>query len=1427
MKKLLLIIFALCFSLCACEAFAASTGEVTFRVGPDEEYTSIPDVLAAAEDYYTDEDDEDPETLTVIRIILADDITDDFDTLLLDENSSLTQLTIQGDGHTIYSPSAQRHIVLNNSALTLIINSVTLAGNEDDGGGGIWLQNGTITASSVRFTGNDAGALTDDELDTTGGAFHISGSTAAATLTSCTFTSNSSSIGGAVHAEAGKLTISSGSFSSNGQATDYSDMAEYGGAIYISSGAAVTLSGTPSFTGNTASISGGAVYSVNALNITGGTFSANNAGTYGGAVYTANSTLTITGGTFTGNNAGISGGAIHNESSTLTISGAAFNNSTAANTALYGGAVYSSGGSASISSTTFSGNTSADCGGAVYAVGAVSFGEGVTFSGNHANNGGAIYISADAAVSAASSVTFTSNSAANGGALWAYSGTATDGLTAPLTFSNNTADYGGAVYIYAKSSQLTLDSSKPWAFSGNTANYDGGAVFTRSADVFINGIEISGGNNTALQGGGFLRSGGTTTITDAAVSGQNAHFGGAVYSVGNVIITNSTFSGNTATASSGTINGGGGAVYVQGSITVSSSDFSNNNNTSTFANHGGGAVFVSGDAVIDGSVFTGNIHQNSAANNTNGGGAVYVHGTLTITASQFTSNSAAGSSLSRGGAIYADSSNIAITNCLFQNNKSVHNGGAVVFAGECSSTIEQSSFTENVSSGGYGGAVYAQGNFSVKNSYFYLNRAYAYGGAVYFNQHNNTSYGSFTAEVCYFAQNSAGIAPSQNGFGGALYVSPETATINRCTFDSNQVSSSNGQSYGGGVYLDLSDSISAAVSTIKNSVFFANNAADGAGNYGAGIYTKGDVSIISCNIADNSASGSESRGGGVYADTGTTTITASIIVGNTGNIGRDVYANGTITSRGYNRIGVYGKGGSNTSWLADVSGSGTDRENSSWTTATFFGSNAALVTSYGSYTIPTVGDSSNPVPLPALLLNEDENLALSDRASNQIPFARRFTLNVEQYDLWGLNRYANGTDITIGATISGSEGGSSSGGGEGSFDIAGIVMSGIPNNLRYPGQTASLIALIRYTNGRTAYGVPANTTNITVNQQERVIWSSSNSNAVKVDQNGNVTALRATSNTEGVTISVQTVRNTLAGTPATASVKIFISDSTGYSYMNISPEYYNYLTQNVYPRLFEYDISAAIADINPSTVRSATFRNNFSKIWTALTPTQITDLTSSAPDISASTSVPAVEGMKAVKSAGVNINYTNRSAGELLALTYSWTLKDTDLPAGITLPTGTSIPASFVEEFFSKCLIAYSGNKQVIPVVGGSGISGLEAYEGEMLKVSHADSGSGLHVELTVYVGNLPVTGAYDGAQIVSSSGMAKAFVVPDGVSDNAISGSMWMFQPAGSDSSTTPGTTPGTSTPVTSGGSGGGGGCDSIGLGLLGAVILFLKRRQ
>ena len=190
-----------------------------------------------------------------------------------------------------------------------------------------------------------------------------------------------------------------------------------------------------------------------------------------------------------------------------------------------------------------------------------------------------------------------------------------------------------------------------------------------------------------------------------------------------------------------------------------------------------------------------------------------------------------------------------------------------------------------------------------------------------------------------------------------------------------------------------------------------------------------------------------------------------------------------------------------------------------------------------------------------------------------------------------------------------------------------------------------------------------------------------------------------------------------------------------------------------------------------------------------------------------------------------------------MAITYSWTFTGSEISAVMGYDmTSRNINAALAGNIFEKFAISYQGNNQVIPVIGGAGITGNEAYEAGALVLTKADGNAGLHVELTAYVGNMAVTGNSDGAQVIRSAGTARVLVVPDGAADGAITGSMWMFQPSGTstnpgtntnpDTNTNPGTN--TNTNVTSGGSGGGGGgCDVFGFGLLGAIALFLKRRH
>ncbi|MDX2077622.1 MAG: hypothetical protein SFZ02_14430 [bacterium] len=158
-----------------------------------------------------------------------------------------------------------------------------------------------------------------------------------------------------------------------------------GGAIVNIVGGTLTISNS-TFSGNSASTDGGAIFNYGSLTISNSTFSGNSA-TFGGAIFNSDRNLTISNSTFSGNSASNDGGAIHSSmSSFLTISNSTFFGNSATDE---GGAIFNSG-FLTISNSTFSGN-SATNGGVIFS----NFGfltiSNSTFSGNSATDGGAIF----------------------------------------------------------------------------------------------------------------------------------------------------------------------------------------------------------------------------------------------------------------------------------------------------------------------------------------------------------------------------------------------------------------------------------------------------------------------------------------------------------------------------------------------------------------------------------------------------------------------------------------------------------------------------------------------------------------------------------------------------------------------------------------------------------------------------------------------------------------------------------------------------------------------------------------------------------------------------------------------------------------------------------------------------------------------------
>jgi predicted outer membrane repeat protein len=156
-------------------------------------------------------------------------------------------------------------------------------------------------------------------------------------------------------------------------------------------------------------------------------------------------------------------------------------------------------------------------------------------------------------------------------------------------------------------------------------------------------------------------------------------YGGGIYSVGTLTVTNSSFSYNSA-------GGWGGGIFSQGILSITDSVFSNNQ-----ASIGGGIGSGSGDVVVSNSTFS----NNSVS--ANGGGIAFDMGSLTLSNSIFSDNSATTS----GGGIYA-ASIMEVTGSTFVNN-TANVGGGIDNGGNA--TISSSKFLANSGIGAAGGII--------------------------------------------------------------------------------------------------------------------------------------------------------------------------------------------------------------------------------------------------------------------------------------------------------------------------------------------------------------------------------------------------------------------------------------------------------------------------------------------------------------------------------------------------------------------------------------------------------------------------------------------------------------------------------------------------------------------------------------------------
>ncbi len=254
------------------------------------------------------------------------------------------------------------------------------------------------------------------------------------------------------------------------------------------------------------------------------------------------------------------------------------------------------------------------------------------------------------------------------------------------------ADSGGPYTInFSVSGTITLAVDLPFIIRDQTIDGTGQNVVINGSDTYrlllVASVKLALKNLTLTHGaastGGAIYNDTDSTldITGCTFSNNNSSSGGAIYSQSAVTVSNSIFSGNSS--------GSGGAIKLNdGALVITGSTFSGNSAT----NYGGALDADGEDVTVDTSSFLNNTSAGT------GGAIDHDSGILTITRSTFSGNQA-----NEGGTIW-NGYELILGNSTFSGNISATNGGAIaMFANP--TTIANCTFAGN-SATKVGGAIY-------------------------------------------------------------------------------------------------------------------------------------------------------------------------------------------------------------------------------------------------------------------------------------------------------------------------------------------------------------------------------------------------------------------------------------------------------------------------------------------------------------------------------------------------------------------------------------------------------------------------------------------------------------------------------------------------------------------------------------------------
>ncbi len=692
-------------------------------------------------------------------------------------------------------------------------NDITFrSANDDNGGAAIYNNGGTLTVNNANITnnlldivirdGNDGhlinavvftngdATITDsyfaNNTGSWGAGIYVTGD-ATLTVRNTTFEGNNATFGASIYDEGAKIIVDNCTFNDNnalGVGSPGTSSTQAGAILVMSSGASATITDSK-FNRNTA-ITGGAVSfaGVGEDSLIEGCIFTNNTASDGGAVYlwtSGDAAVTVKGSTFTGNtadwgNAISTDGALKLEENTISTTSADIGN--------WGGSIESKVIAVILSNDTYNWHMDA------FVINATLTDDNGNLINDHFFN---FVLSKEGAEDILVPATFNTSLGYYQGVFTpADAGTYLIGIdyaesevqTSVVEISRTLSDLANLI-ANDEDGRIELDGDYSYVAEFDAALKDG-IVIDEVTTIIGNGFTICGEDSARIfyvnssilnlenltichgaaeKGAGVYVDAGSIFVADGVTFTENVAVkrGGAIYSEGTVDIKNSVIDSNDITFRTKNDDNGGAAIYnLNGVLNIEKTNITNNLKDIVIRNGNAGDLLVgvvvtSGETTIIDSYF---------ANNTGSwGGAISSLGylnddpyTLTVTGTTFEGNNA-----TFGGAIYVESSNLAVDDCTFNNNKGVgvgssgtsntQGGAIVIHPSDSKATITNSRFNKN--SANVGGAVSLAGvdqDSLIEGCTFTENTAND-GGAIYLWTQD---YAAVTVKDSTFSGNTAG-----------------------------------------------------------------------------------------------------------------------------------------------------------------------------------------------------------------------------------------------------------------------------------------------------------------------------------------------------------------------------------------------------------------------------------------------------------------------------------------------------------------------------------------------------------------------------------------------------------------------------------------------------------------------------------------------